>query len=34
MTDFGSLLEEQIPRLRRYARVLCRDRERADDHAA
>jgi RNA polymerase sigma-70 factor, ECF subfamily len=31
MDDFGSLLEEQIPRLRRYARVLCRDPERADD---
>jgi RNA polymerase sigma-70 factor, ECF subfamily len=31
MDNFGSLLEEQIPRLRRYARVLCRDPERADD---
>jgi RNA polymerase sigma-70 factor (ECF subfamily) len=31
MDDFGSALGEQIPRLRRYARVLCRDPERADD---
>jgi RNA polymerase sigma-70 factor, ECF subfamily len=31
MDDFGRLLEEQIPRLRRYARVLCHDPERADD---
>jgi RNA polymerase sigma-70 factor, ECF subfamily len=29
--DFGSKLEPQIPRLRRYARVLCRDPERADE---
>jgi RNA polymerase sigma-70 factor, ECF subfamily len=29
--DFGSKLEAQIPRLRRYARVLCRDPERADE---
>jgi RNA polymerase sigma-70 factor, ECF subfamily len=29
--DFGSQLETQIPRLRRYARVLCRDAERADE---
>ena len=31
MSDFDRLLEEQIPRLRRYARVLTRDTERADD---
>jgi RNA polymerase sigma-70 factor (ECF subfamily) len=31
MEDFGSRLEAQIPRLRRYARVLCRDPERADE---
>jgi RNA polymerase sigma-70 factor (ECF subfamily) len=31
MDDFGSMLEEQIPPLRRYARVLCRDPEQADD---
>src|SRR5689334_13345587 len=31
MDNFGRRLEEQIPRLRRYARVLCRDPERADD---
>jgi len=29
--DFGSKLEPQIPRLRRYARVLCHDPERADE---
>jgi RNA polymerase sigma-70 factor, ECF subfamily len=29
--DFGNRLETQIPRLRRYARVLCRDPERADE---
>ena len=31
MSDFGSLLEAQIPRLRRYARALLRDASRADD---
>lgn len=29
--DFASSLEPQIPRLRRYAHVLCRDRSKADD---
>jgi len=31
MPDFNCLLEEQIPRLRRYARALLRDATRADD---
>lgn len=31
MGDFGSLLEHEIPRLRRYARALTRDATRADD---
>ena len=31
MNDFAQLLEEQIPRLRRYARALTHDVERADD---
>src|SRR3954464_11975605 len=31
MTDFGSLVEVEIPRLRRYARALTRDVVRADD---
>ena len=31
MPDFNRLLEEQIPRLRRYARMLTRNIERADD---
>ena len=31
MNDFARLLEEQIPRLRRYARALTRDSIRADD---
>ena len=31
MNDFARLLEEQIPRLRRYARALTRDFSRADD---
>jgi len=31
MTDFGHLLENEIPRLRRYARALARDASRADD---
>jgi RNA polymerase sigma-70 factor (ECF subfamily) len=31
MTSFNSLIDEQIPRLRRYARALTRDPRRADD---
>lgn len=31
MSDFHCRLEEQIPRLRRYARALTRDPHRADD---
>lgn len=31
MSDFHCRLEEQIPRLRRYARALTRDANRADD---
>jgi RNA polymerase sigma-70 factor (ECF subfamily) len=31
MSDFGKQLEEQIPRLRRYARALTRDVNRAED---
>ena len=31
MPDFHGRLEEQIPRLRRYARALTRDMNRADD---
>jgi len=31
METFGVLLEQQIPRLRRYALALARDRARADD---
>src|ERR671921_1571956 len=31
MSDFHGRLEEQIPRLRRYARALTRDPNRADD---
>jgi DNA-directed RNA polymerase specialized sigma24 family protein len=31
MSDFNHLLEEQIPRLRRYARALTSNIERADD---
>src|SRR5437879_7671170 len=31
MGDFGKLLEEQIPRLRRYARALTRNAPTADD---
>jgi RNA polymerase sigma-70 factor, ECF subfamily len=31
MTGFGDLLENEIPRLRRYARALTRDAARADD---
>ncbi len=31
MSDFSRLLEQEIPRLRRYARALTRDAVRADD---
>ena len=31
MCEFHRLIEEQIPRLRRYARALTRNRDRADD---
>jgi RNA polymerase sigma-70 factor (ECF subfamily) len=31
MSDFGQLLEREIPRLRRYARALTRHAARADD---
>jgi RNA polymerase sigma-70 factor (ECF subfamily) len=31
LTEFHRLIEQQIPRLRRYARALTRNRERADD---
>jgi RNA polymerase sigma-70 factor, ECF subfamily len=31
LQDFARLLEEQIPRLRRYAHALCRNRAMADD---
>ena len=31
MSDFGQLIETEIPRLRRYARALTRDPSRADD---
>ena len=31
MSEFGRLLETEIPRLRRYARALTRDKARADD---
>ena len=31
MSEYHRLLEEQIPRLRRYARALTRNRDRADD---
>lgn len=31
MKQINTLIEEQIPRLRRYARALVRDRARADD---
>ena len=31
MTDLAHLLEDEIPRLRRYARALSRDTSRADD---
>lgn len=31
MSEFHRLVEQQIPRLRRYARALTRNRDRADD---
>jgi RNA polymerase sigma-70 factor (ECF subfamily) len=31
MSEYRRLAEEQIPRLRRYARALTRNRDRADD---
>ena len=31
MSDFARLLQQEIPRLRRYARALSRDAARADD---
>src|SRR3954466_14008816 len=31
MNDFARLLQNEIPRLRRYARALARDAARADD---
>jgi hypothetical protein len=31
MSEFHRLIEQRIPRLRRYARALTRNRERADD---
>jgi RNA polymerase sigma-70 factor, ECF subfamily len=31
MSEFGCLVEREIPRLRRYARALTRNSERADD---
>jgi RNA polymerase sigma-70 factor (ECF subfamily) len=31
VSEFHRLIEQQIPRLRRYARALTRNRERADD---
>jgi RNA polymerase sigma-70 factor (ECF subfamily) len=31
MTDFAGLLEEQMPRLRRYAVALTRSQDKADD---
>ena len=31
MSEFHRLIEEQIPRLRRYARALTHNRDRADD---
>jgi RNA polymerase sigma-70 factor (ECF subfamily) len=31
LSEFHRLIEQQIPRLRRYARALARDRDRADD---
>jgi RNA polymerase sigma-70 factor (ECF subfamily) len=31
MSEYHRLVEQQIPRLRRYARALTRNRDRADD---
>ena len=31
MSDVTRLVEQEIPRLRRYARALTRDTDRADD---
>lgn len=31
MDDFGRLIEQEVPRLRRYAHALVRDPDRADD---
>src|SRR5215470_1327388 len=31
MSEFGCLVEQEIPRLRRYARALTRNLDRADD---
>jgi RNA polymerase sigma-70 factor, ECF subfamily len=31
MSEFGWMLEQEIPRMRRYARVLTRDPVQADD---
>src|SRR5271166_1892145 len=31
LSEFHRLIEQEIPRLRRYARALTRNRERADD---
>src|SRR5207253_9006938 len=31
MSDFGRLIEQEVPRLRRYARALTRDVGQADD---
>lgn len=31
MTDFNRIVEQEIPRLRRYARALARSADRADD---
>jgi RNA polymerase sigma-70 factor, ECF subfamily len=31
MDDFGQLIEQELPRLRRYAHALVKDPERADD---
>src|SRR5947209_13947034 len=34
MTEFGHLLENEIPRLRRYARALARDGARSEEHTS
>ena len=31
LSEFHRLIEQQIPKLRRYARALTRNRDRADD---